>query len=303
MRAHLDDINFAEAEEFEKQLRHDVMSHIKSWGLQCPNALKTLHLGATSSFLTDNGDLIQFREAMRLVHTKLVALIAAMSVEAKKHRSLPTLGYTHAQPAQLTTVGKRICLWIHDLIFDYYDLVHTINDTPFRGVKGATGTQASFLTLFNNDHDKVLALDEKLTKKAGFSRCVSVSGQTYTRKIDFRICSVLSGIAQSAHKMCTDLRLLASFKEIEEPFGREQIGSSAMPYKRNPVRCERVCSIARHVNSLVANTINTSSTQWLERTLDDSANRRICMPEAFLGVDALLDICRNVFMNLQRPRK
>ncbi|XXQ39574.1 Adenylosuccinate lyase [Plasmodiophora brassicae] len=299
MRQTLDDVNFDVAAEIERNVRHDVMAHVKAWGLQCPTAVKIIHLGCTSCFVTDNADLIQMRNALVLVRKKVVRLLDVMGRQARTHRALPTLGYTHLQPAQLTTVGKRICMWMQDFLIDLHDLSRMIDELPFRGVKGTTGTQASFLALFSGDHAKVVELDRRVSDKMGFARVLPITGQTYTRKLDFRVLAVLSSIAQSAHKFATDIRLLASTKEIEEPFESHQIGSSAMAYKRNPMRCERICSIARYVTSLLSNATNTACTQWLERTLDDSANRRICIPEAFLGVDAILDVARNVFSGLQ----
>ncbi|GBG28029.1 Adenylosuccinate lyase [Hondaea fermentalgiana] len=297
MRNNLTNINYEYAEEMEKQLRHDVMSHIHAWGEQCPKARPVIHLGATSCFVVDNTEQIQMHESLVLVHQKVLVLMSRLAEFAMEHRSRPTLGFTHYQPAQLVTVGKRASLWLQDFMMDFQHIENEM-DIPLRGVKGTTGTQASFLELFDGDHDKVLNLNELVLKRLGFSQAVAVSGQTYTRKLDFFILAVLSGIAQSAHKMCTDIRLLANLKEIEEPFGKKQVGSSAMAYKRNPMRSERVCSLARYVMCLLQNTAMTHSTQWMERTLDDSANRRLVLPEAFLATDALLTICIDVISGL-----
>ncbi len=294
MEAHLEDIDFAAAEAKERELRHDVMAHIHAFGQQCPAARPILHLGATSCYVTDNGDLIQMREGLRILRGKLVAVMERLRGFADRYKALPTLGFTHFQPAQLTTVGKRACLWLNDFLMDFRELDRLVEEIPFRGVKGTTGTQASFLELFDGDHARVEALDARVTEMAGFRRAVPVCGQTYSRKVDYRVLSVLSGVAQSAAKMCTDLRLLAHLKEIEEPFGKGQVGSSAMAYKRNPMRCERVCSLARYVSSLPANAAQTQAGQWLERTLDDSANRRLVLPEAFLATDILLSTVADI---------
>jgi adenylosuccinate lyase len=299
MQASAETINFDVAEAKEKELRHDVMSHVYAFGEQCPDAKPIIHLGATSCFVTDNTELIQIRESLQLVRLQLSRVICELRKFALEHRALPTLGFTHFQPAQLTTVGKRASLWMYDLVQDLEEVVRLIADLPFRGVKGTTGTQASFLALFNGDHDKVRQLDRRVSELMGFSDTVPVSGQTYSRKWDWRVLSVLSGIAQSAAKMASDIRLLAHMKEIEEPFGKKQIGSSAMAYKRNPMRSERVCSLARYVCSLADNAAQTHSTQWMERTLDDSANRRLSLPQAFLGVDVILQIQANVAGGLQ----
>jgi adenylosuccinate lyase len=294
MAAHLDDINFAVAEAKERELRHDVMAHIHAFGEQCPTARPIIHLGATSCYVGDNADLIQMRDGLCILRAKLVDVMARLRGFARQYRDLPTLGFTHFQAAQLTTVGKRACLWLNDFLMDMRDLQRQVEEMPFRGVKGTTGSQASFLELFDGDHSKVEALDARVTELCGFRRPVPVCGQTYSRKVDFQVLSILSGIAQSAAKMCTDLRLLAHLKEIEEPFGSKQVGSSAMAYKRNPMRCERVCSLARYVISLPANTAQTQANQWFERTLDDSANRRLVLPEAFLAVDIILSTVADV---------
>ncbi len=298
LKAHRCDINYEVAQQKEKELRHDVMAHIHAYGEQCPRARGIIHLGATSCYVCDNTDLILMREALKLVRTKICAVISKLSDFAMKYRSLPTLGFTHFQPAQPVTVGKRACLWIQDLVMDLEDVNYIISTMKFLGSKGTTGTQASFMELFDSDHEKVKKLDEMVAAKMGFSEVFKVSGQTYTRKLDSRILNVLSGIAQSAHKFSNDIRLLQSLKEIEEPFEKNQVGSSAMAYKRNPMRCERMASLARYV---IVNSLNpaiTAATQWFERTLDDSANRRISIPEAFLAVDAILNIYLNVASNL-----
>ena len=294
LRAHETDINFAEAEKREKAVRHDVMAHVHAYGLQAPKAAGIIHLGATSAYVTDNTDLIQMKTALDLVKKRTMRVVAALSGFAREYKDLPTLGFTHFQPAQLTTVGKRATLWIQDLLLDIEELDFVAKGLPFLGVKGTTGTQASFLELFDGDHGKVKALDEKVTKKAGFSRSLAVSGQTYTRKLDSRVVNVLSSLSQSLSKFSTDLRLLQSLKEVEEPFETEQIGSSAMAYKRNPMRSERIGSLARFVQALVSSTAFTTSTQWFERTLDDSANKRLAVPQAFLAIDAMLILAENV---------
>lgn len=299
MAAHLDDIDFAAAEAKEKELRHDVMSHIHVFGTQCPAAMPIIHLGATSCFVTDNTELIQLRDGMKIIRAKLLQLLKIMAEFAAGYKDLPVLGFTHYQPAQLTTLGKRFTLYMQDLLFDFEHLQTEIEKLPFRSVKGTTGTQASFMALFNNDSAKVKKLEKAVAEKMGFEKIIAVSGQTYTRKIDFNILSVLSGIAQSAGKMAGDIRLLANLREIEEPFGKNQIGSSAMAYKRNPMRSERVCSLARYVISLPANAANTHANQWFERTLDDSANRRIVLPEAFLATDIILSLLIDINTGLQ----
>lgn len=299
MEEFVDNINFEVAEAREKQVRHDVMSHVYAFGQQCPRAKPIIHLGATSCFVTDNSELVMLREGMKIIRDKAVGLMAALRRLAYEYKDMPTLGFTHFQPAQLTTVGKRASLWLYDIVRDIEKLQRQIDELPFRGVKGTTGTQASFLALFQGDHDKVKELNRRVTELMGFSDSVPVSGQTYTRKIDYEILSALSGIAQSTAKAANDIRLLAHKREIEEPFGKKQIGSSAMAYKRNPMRSERICSIARFVISLTDNAAQTHATQWFERTLDDSANRRLCLPQAFLGTDVILSTMTNVISGLQ----
>jgi len=294
MEQHLDDIDFEDAANIEKELRHDVMSHIHSFGKQCPNAMPIIHLGATSCFVTDNSELIQMRDAMKIVRNKLLSVIKLFSEFVDKTKEIPVLGFTHYQPAQLSTLGKRFSLYLQDFYFDLSRLDEEIERLPFRSVKGTTGTQASFMALFNNDESKVRELEQLVAEEMGFDSVFAVTGQTYSRKIDYFVLSLLSGIAQSAYKFAGDIRLLANLKEIEEPFGKKQIGSSAMAYKRNPMRSERICSLARFVMSLPVNAANTHATQWFERTLDDSANRRITIAEAFLGVDAVLALVANV---------
>mmetsp|Transcript_22865 Transcript_22865/g.23095 ORF Transcript_22865/g.23095 Transcript_22865/m.23095 type:complete len:479 (-) Transcript_22865:209-1645(-) len=294
MRQHLTDIDFEAAEKKEAEVRHDVMAHVHVFGQACPAAMPIIHLGATSCYVGDNTDLIQMKESLTLVRKKIVKLLATMKIFAETYKDMPTLGFTHFQPAQLTTVGKRCTLWMQDFVFDLEEIDRLITELPFRGVKGTTGTQATFLELFDGDHEKVKELNKKVCAKMGFSKWVSVSGQTYTRKIDFMVVSALSGVAQSAYKMCGDIRLLANMKEIEEPFEKKQIGSSAMAYKRNPMRSERVCSLARYLMSLPPNCANTQASQWFERTLDDSANRRMVLPEAFLSADVILNTLINI---------
>ncbi len=299
LRAHLDDIDFEAVAAKEKELRHDVMSHIHIFGEQCPAAMPIIHLGATSCFVTDNTELIQLRDGMKIIRKKLLQTIKVLSDVAERYRSLPTLGFTHYQPAQLTTVGKRFSLYLQDLLFDFERLEAELERLPFRSVKGTTGTQASFMALFDGDHERVKKLEQLVAQKMDFDNIIDVSGQTYTRKIDFYILSVLSGIAQSANKMAADIRLLANLRELEEPFGKKQIGSSAMAYKRNPMRSERICSLARYLISLPANAANTHANQWFERTLDDSANRRIVLAEAFLTADVILSLMINVVDGIQ----
>ncbi len=298
LRAFADDVNFELAEQYERKLRHDVMAHVHAYGDQCPTARAIIHLGATSCYVTDNTELIQMRDGIRLLRAQLVATISALRDFALCWRELPVLGFTHFQPAQATTVGKRAALWLQDLVDDLAELDHAESNLRFRGVKGATGTQASFLELFDGDHARVRELDAKITTRMGFERHFLITGQTYTRKLDFRVVQVLSGIAQSAHKFATDLRLLANRREIDEPFEDRQIGSSAMPWKRNPMRCERICALSRFVMSLLDNCAHTAANQWLERTLDDSANRRLAISEAFLAVDAILNLQANVAAGL-----
>ena len=298
LEAHLDYINYDSAAQWERKLRHDVMAHIHAYGEQCPKAMPIIHLGATSCYVGDNTDLILMREGLGLIRDKLVRVLAVLADFSDKYKSLPTLGFTHFQPAQLVTVGKRATLWMNELLMDLDEVEYRIDRLPLRGVKGTTGTQASFLELFEGDHEKVLELDRKIAKEMGFTSTVPVCGQTYSRKVDAAVLATLSGIAQSASKFATDLRLLCHLKEVEEPFEKNQIGSSAMPYKRNPMRSERICSLARYVMVDALNPAVTASTQWFERTLDDSANKRISVPEAFLAVDAILNIYENVVSGL-----
>ncbi|MCB9897312.1 MAG: adenylosuccinate lyase [Planctomycetes bacterium] len=298
LAAHQEDIDFARAAAYERELRHDVMAHVRALGDVAPTARPIVHLGATSCFVTDNSELLQIRDGLALLEPPLLASVAALARFAREHAALPTLGYTHFQPAQPTTVGKRACLWIQDLVDDLHALRRVRTELRFRGVKGTTGTQASFLSLFDGDHEKVRRLDALLTERMGFACRWSVTGQTYSRKSDFVVLAALAGLAQSASKMATDLRLLAHLKEVEEPYEAQQIGSSAMPYKRNPMRSERICALARFVQSLLLNPAETASTQWLERTLDDSANRRLAISQAFLAVDAILQLVLNVASGL-----
>lgn len=298
LRAKVDAIDFARADALERQLRHDVMAHIHAYGEVCPEARDILHLGATSCYVTDNTDLLLMREALQLLQARLLGVVEALAGFAERWADVPTLGFTHFQPAQLTTVGKRACLWCYDFVLDLQELDSRVQTLRFRGAKGTTGTQASFLSLFGGDHAKVRHLDRRVAEKMGFSQVYAVTGQTYTRKVDSQIVDLLSGICQSAHKFGTDLRLLAHRQEVEEPFEAEQVGSSAMPYKRNPMRAERMCGLARFVSSLTANTAQTAAVQWLERTLDDSANRRLTIPQAFLGTDAVLRLAANVARGL-----
>lgn len=293
-----DDINYEAAEQYEKQFRHDVMSHVHAYGEQCPDAKAIIHLGATSCYVGDNTDIIVMTEALKLIKSKMLILIKKLSDFALEYKDMPTLGFTHYQPAQLVTVGKRATLWIQELLMDLEDLDHTIENMKLLGSKGTTGTQASFLSLFDGDHEKVKKLEQLIAEKVGFKKVFAVSGQTYPRKLDSRVLNVLSGIAQSAYKFSNDMRLLQSMKEMEEPFEEKQIGSSAMAYKRNPMRCERISSLARYVIVDALNPAITASTQWFERTLDDSANKRIAVPEAFLAVDAILNIYINVASGL-----
>ncbi len=294
LRSATDDIDFALAAKYEKELRHDVMAHVHAYGDRCPSARGIIHLGATSCYVTDNTDLILMREALQLVQSKLVAVIDELAKFAAKYRELPCLGFTHLQPAQPTTVGKRATLWCYDLVLDLEEIEYRLAALKCRGVKGTTGTQASFMTLFNGDHAKIEELDRRVSAKMGFDSAYAVTGQTYSRKVDSQVLDVLSGIAQSAHKAGTDIRILQSRKELEEPFEKQQIGSSAMAYKRNPMRSERMCSLARFAMNLPANLAQTVATQWLERTLDDSANRRLVLPQAFLAIDAVLILYRNI---------
>ena len=298
LEAHRSDVNYEVAEEYEKKLRHDVMSHVHAYGDQCPKARGIIHLGATSCYVGDNTDMIVNKKALELVRDKLKAVLANLREFALKYKALPCLAYTHLQPAQLTTVGKRATLWMYDLYLDLCDLDFVIDSLALLGQKGTTGTQASFMELFDGDEAKIKDLEARIAADFGFAKVVPVSGQTYTRKFDSRVINVLAGIAQSAAKFATDMRLLQSFKEMEEPFEKNQIGSSAMPYKRNPMRCERICALSRYVVADMLNPAMTTSTQWLERTLDDSANRRIAISEAFLAVDAILGVYLNVTSDL-----
>ncbi len=299
MRAALDNINFAAVADYERRFRHDVMAHVHAFGDAAPAAKPFIHLGATSAFVTDNADLILMRRGLEILRAKLAASLRAMAIFAREWRNEPTLGYTHLQSAQLTTVGKRCTLWMQDLLLDLADLEHRIATLPFRGVKGTTGTQASFLTLFNGDHGKVRELDRMVTQAMGFPRPLPVTGQTYSRKLDAQVLGVVSGIASSASKFSGDIRMLQAFGEIEEPFEKEQIGSSAMAYKRNPMRAERIASLARFVLSLEPNANQTHAVQYFERTLDDSANRRLVIPEAFLACDAILILVANIAKGLE----
>ncbi len=294
LKAFQDDINYDVAKEREKVVRHDVMSHVYAYGVQCPKAKPIIHLGATSCYVGDNTDVIVMTEALRLVKKKLVNVIAQLSDFAEKYKDLPTLAFTHFQPAQPTTVGKRATLWTQEFLMDLEDLEYVLSTMKLLGSKGTTGTQASFLELFDGDQEKIDRIDPMIAKKMGFESCVPVSGQTYSRKLDTRVLNVLAGIAASAHKMSNDIRLLQHLKEIEEPFEKTQIGSSAMAYKRNPMRSERIASLARYVLCDALNPAITSSCQWFERTLDDSANKRLSVPEGFLAVDGILDLCLNV---------
>ena len=294
LEAHVDDIDFEKAANYERQLRHDVMAHVHTYGDLCPDAKGIIHLGATSCYVGDNTDVIVMREGLVLLQNKLVGVIASLAKFADKHKALPTLGFTHFQSAQLVTVGKRATLWTNELLLDLEELEFRIASLRLLGSKGTTGTQASFLALFDGDHEKCKELDRKICTEMGFDDVVPVSGQTYSRKVDAAILATLSGIAQSASKFANDLRLLSHLKEVEEPYESKQIGSSAMPYKRNPMRSERICSLARYVISNAQNPAQTAAVQWFERTLDDSANRRIAVAESFLAVDAILNIYRNI---------
>ena len=299
MRAHLDDADLAAAARYERRFRHDVMAHIHAFGEQAPAARPYLHLGATSAFVTDNADLLVMRDGLRLLLGRLIAVLGALEQFASRNAALPCLAYTHFQPAQLTTVGKRATLWMQDFALDVEEICRRIETMRFRGCKGTTGTQASFLQLFGGDHEKVRELDRRVTAKLGFKESFPVTGQTYTRKLDSSVLDTLSGIAQSASKLSADLRLLQHEGELLEPFESEQVGSSAMAYKRNPMRAERISGLARFVISLQANTGNTAAAQWLERTLDDSANRRLTLPEGFLATDAILVLATNIAAGLE----
>ena len=294
LEAHKDDINYEDAQRRERECRHDVMSHVYAYGLQCPKAAGIIHLGATSCYVGDNTDVILMREGLQIVRRKLLNVMALLAKFADKYKGLPCLAYTHLQPAQLTTVGKRATLWLNELYMDYLEVEHRLDSLALLGSKGTTGTQASFMELFAGDSAKIKAVEQDIAQAMGFTKVVPVSGQTYSRKMDYFVVSTLSGIAQSASKFSYDMRLLQNFKEMEEPFEKSQIGSSAMPYKRNPMRSERVSSLSRYVMVDTLNTAITAGTQWFERTLDDSANKRIAVAEAFLGVDAILNILINV---------
>lgn len=294
LKAHADDINYEVAEEREKLVRHDVMSHVYAYGQQCPKAKGIIHLGATSCYVGDNTDVIIMTEGLKLVRNKLVTVIRELSAFADKYKNLPTLAFTHFQPAQPTTVGKRATLWIQELLMDLEDVEYQLSKAKLLGCKGTTGTQASFLELFEGDHEKCKEIDRKIAKKMGYDSCFAVSGQTYSRKLDTQVLNVLSGVAQSAAKFSNDIRLLQHLKEIEEPFEKNQIGSSAMAYKRNPMRSERIGSLSRYVMVDVLNGAFTTATQWFERTLDDSANKRLSVPEAFLAIDGILNLYANV---------
>ena len=294
LKSHADDINYDVAKAREKEVRHDVMSHVYAYGVQCPKAKGIIHLGATSCYVGDNTDIIIMTEALKLVKKKLVNVLSELSAFADRYKDLPTLAFTHFQPAQPTTVGKRATLWMQEFYLDLEDLDYVISTMKLLGSKGTTGTQASFLELFDGDMDKVNALDPMIAQKMGFSACYPVSGQTYSRKVDTRVLNVLAGIAASATKMSNDIRLLQHLKEVEEPFEKSQIGSSAMAYKRNPMRSERIASLSRYVIADALNPAITSATQWFERTLDDSANKRLSVPEGFLAIDGILDLCLNV---------
>lgn len=298
MRASVDAIDFDRAAQFEKELRHDVMAHVHAWGEQCPAARPIIHLGATSCYVTDNSELIQIRRSLELIRDRLVRVISGLGQFAEQYRDLPCLGFTHLQPAQPTTVGKRATLWCYDLVLDLEEIEHRIATLRFRGVKGTTGTQATFLTLFEGDHARVERLNELVTEKMGFAESYPVTGQTYSRKIDAQVLGTVSGVGQSCHKAGSDWRILQHRKEVEEPFAEKQIGSSAMAYKRNPMRAERMCGLARFAMSLTQSAEGTAATQWLERTLDDSANRRLTLPQAFLAVDACLLIYDNIARGL-----
>ncbi len=297
LRNHLDDIDFEQARKYEEKTRHDVMAHILTYGDVAPKAKPIIHLGATSCFVTDNTDLILCREALIMVRNKIVAVLKKLRDFAVKYKDLPCLGFTHFQPAQLVTVGKRACLWAQDLVMDLQQIEHFLSNIKCRGVKGATGTQASFLVLFNGDHEKVKQLDRRVAEKLGFTETIPVTGQTYTRKIDTQILQILAGLGESVHKFATDLRLLQNMKEMEEPFEKSQVGSSAMPYKRNPMRAERACSLARFVMGIPIYSEFTTAVQWMERTLDDSAIRRIIIPESFMATDGILNLYLNIMEN------
>ncbi len=298
MEANVDNVDFAAAACYERELRHDVMAHIHAWGDQCPKARPIIHLGATSCYVGDNTDIILMREALELIRDELVRVLANLARFADRYKATPTLGFTHFQAAQLTTVGKRATLWMNDFLMDLHEVEYRLSTLKLLGSKGTTGTQASFMELFGGDQEKIRAMEAKIAAEMGFDGVVPVSGQTYSRKMDSFVVNVLAGIAQSATKFATDLRLLSHLKEVEEPFEKKQIGSSAMPYKRNPMRSERICGLSRYILSDTMNPAITAATQWFERTLDDSANKRLSVPEAFLAADAVLLICQNVTSGL-----
>lgn len=300
---HVTDIDYDAVHKREKEIRHDVMAHIYAYGLAAPKAKGILHLGATSCFVTDNADLIIYRDALRLVREELTSLCSFLAAFSDKYKNLPALGYTHYQPAQLITVGKRSCLWLSDFMSDLDEIDYTVSRILLRGARGTTGTEASFMKLFNGDTDKIDEMNRRIASDFGFDRCCPVCAQTYPRKLDFRILSALSSVAQSAYKMAEDIRLLQHDRQLDEPFEDDQVGSSAMAYKRNPMRCERICSLARYLMADTANAAMTASTQWLERSLDDSANRRISIPEAFLCCDSILRLCSNVVSGLRVNEK
>ena len=294
LKAHVEDIDYEAARRHEERTRHDVMAHVLAYGDVCPNARGVIHLGATSCYVTDNADILMLRDALTLVREKVLEVIRRLRAFALEYKDLPTLGYTHLQPAQLTTVGKRAALWMQDLLMDLDEVNFALSSLKLLGNRGATGTQESFMKLFDGDGEKVDELERRIARKVGMEKCFAVSGQTYPRKLDSRVLGALSGIAQSAYKFAQDLRLLQSFREVEEPFEKGQIGSSAMAYKRNPMRSERICALARHVMALTQDAQMTAATQWFERTLDDSANRRLSLPEAFLATDAVLELYANI---------
>ena len=294
LEAHKDDVNYEDAIAREKLVRHDVMSHVYAYGLQCPKAKGIIHLGATSCYVGDNTDVIIMREALQLVRKKIIGVLANLAKFADEYKDMPCLAYTHCQPAQLTTVGKRATLWMNELYMDLEEIDHQIGQLALRGVKGTTGTQASFMELFGGDSAKIKAVEADVCAQMGFTKVVPVCGQTYSRKVDYNVLSAVAGLGQSSMKMATDIRLLANFKEMEEPFEKNQIGSSAMAYKRNPMRSERIASLSRYVMIDALNPAITSATQWFERTLDDSANKRLSIPEGFLAIDGILDLCLNV---------
>ena len=294
LKAHVNDIDYEAARRHEERVRHDVMAHVHAYGDVCPNARGIIHLGATSCYVTDNADVLMLRDALKLIREKLVEVLRRLRAFAWEYKALPTLGYTHLQPAQLTTVGKRACLWMQDLTMDLEEIDFTLSTLKLLGNRGATGTQVSFMELFDGAGKKVDELEKKIAEKMGREKTFAVSGQTYPRKLDSRVLDALSGVAQSAYKFAQDLRLLQSFREIEEPFEKNQIGSSAMAYKRNPMRSERICALSRHVMALTQDASMTAATQWFERTLDDSANRRLSLPEAFLATDAVLELYANI---------